>query len=773
MIAPTNTSTTAQQTELAAEQAVIDHAYRRLEAMREQARKVAAGLLEQGPGGTHQARLERDVRIHVTERRLADLRVGDAPLCFGRTDHDDGERLYIGRIAVSDERHDPLVVDWRAPAAEPFYRATGRHPMGLTRRRHFILRDRRLVGIDDELLGDRASAVGDDGDGDGGDGLVLMGEGALLAALQRSRTGRMGDIVATIQSEQDEVIRAPLPGILVVEGGPGSGKTAVALHRAAYLLYTHRFPLDRAGVLLVGPNRVFLRYVEDVLPALGEHTVAFATPAGLRPATPVRGVDPAATSRVKGDPRMAEVLARAARQREQPLGEPAIVPYGAHRLTLSATDSAGIVARAAKRAGSHNERRSSVERDLLRVLLRQLARRGVATDDGARAEAEERLRAEPAFAAACDAVWPTLTPEALLHRFLGSPELLSHAGAGVLSDDECAALYRPRSPRLSEVPWSEADIPLLDEANVLLGPLPAGRARPARSIDDGDDGGDGDDGERYAVERTLDDMGAHDPQVRATLRRRLLAQTEEDDDVGDLSNRTFGHVVVDEAQELSPMVWRMLGRRCPSGSMTIVGDLGQATGVWAPTSWDEVVAHLPRRRDPRVATLTVNYRTPAEVMDIAARVLADAAPELVPPVAVRRSGVDPVFEHVPAADLVVEAAAAVRAEVDHVAPGKVGVVAPEALLPRLAEALGPEMAATGTDGRVLDAPAALLLLATAKGLEFDSVVLVEPAAVVSESPQGLRALYVALTRTTSRLRVVHADPLPRALGGGVAVASPA
>jgi len=766
--APASPSTTAQHAELAIEQAVIDHAYERLEAMREQARKVAAGVLDQGPGGTHQARLERDVRMHLTERRLADLRVGDAPLCFGRTDHDDGERLYIGRIAVSDEQHDALVVDWRAPAAEAFYRATGRHPMGLTRRRHFILRDRRLVGIDDELLGSRA--FGGDADGTGGtanstaaDGLVLMGEAALLAALQRSRTGRMGDIVATIQAEQDEIIRAPLPGILVVEGGPGSGKTAVALHRAAYLLYTHRFPLDRAGVLLVGPNRVFLRYIEDVLPALGEHTVAFATPAGLRPTTPLRGVDSPAAARVKGDPRMSEVLAQAVRQRQQPLAEPATIPHGAHRLGVSVSDSAGVIARSRRRGGSHNERRAGVERGLLRLLVRQLAR-GVAADDGARAEVEEALRTEPAFVAVCDSLWPILTPEALLHRLLGSPALLSDAGGGVLSKEESAALHRPRSARLSEVPWSEADIPLLDEAGDLLGPLPAGGARPRAGIDD--------ESERWAIDRTLDDMGATDPQMRAALRRRLLAEADNGDgDVPDLASRTFGHIVVDEAQELSPMQWRMLGRRCPSGSMTIVGDLGQATGVWAPTSWDEVVAHLPRRREPKVATLTVNYRTPAEVMDIAARVLAEASPGRVPPIPVRRSGIDPVFDRVGADELVVEAAAAVRAEVGRVAPGKVGVVTAAALLPQLAEALGPEVAATSTDGRVLDAPAALLLVATAKGLEFDSVVLVEPSAVVEESPQGLHALYVALTRTTSRLRVVHAGTLPSALTGDVSVAT--
>ncbi|HEX2023829.1 MAG TPA: UvrD-helicase domain-containing protein [Acidimicrobiales bacterium] len=755
---------TLQQDEIAAEQAVIDHAYDRLEAMREQARKVVAGVLDQGAGGTHQARLERDVRMHVTERRLAELRVGDGPLCFGRTDHDDGERLYIGRLAVSDDNHDALLVDWRAPAAEPFYRATGRHPMGLTRRRHFVFRGRQLTAIDDELLGQPrpdGEAEGSEGSPDTYEGLVLMGEGALLAALGRSRTGRMGDIVATIQGEQDEVIRAPLAGILVVEGGPGSGKTAVALHRAAYLLYTHRFPLERAGVLLVGPNRVFLRYIEDVLPSLGEHTVTFATPAGLRPATPVRGVDAPATARVKGDPRMVEVVARAVAQRQEPLAQPVMVPFGVHRLTVSVADSARIVNRTRRRPGTHNERRAGVERGVLRLLVRQLGRRGVAVGDGARAEVEQRLREVPEFVAACDTMWPVLSAESLLHRFLGSPSLVADAGRGVLTPEECRVIERPRSARLADVPWTDADVALLDEALTSLGPVPTQRSRPAAGV-----GTDGDDedaaAEARAIERALDDIGA-DRGVRAALRRHLLDEADDGDEVPDLATRTFGHVLVDEAQELSPMQWRMLARRCPSGSMTIVGDLGQATGVWAPATWDEVIAHMPHRREPRIARLTVNYRTPAEVMEVAVRVLAEVAPDMTPPIPVRHAGVAPVFARVAAGDLVAEAADAVRAEIGEVSPGKVGVVAPAAMLGPLAESLGPGSAAAGTHGAVLDAPAAVLTLATAKGLEFDSVVVVEPAAVVAESPQGLRALYVALTRTTQRLRVVHAEPLPAAL----------
>ncbi|HEX3393341.1 MAG TPA: UvrD-helicase domain-containing protein [Acidimicrobiales bacterium] len=736
--------------ELAAEQAVIDRAYDRIEAMREQARRVAEGMLDQGAGGTHSARLERDVRIHVTERRLAELRVGDAPLCFGRTDHDDGERLYIGRMAVSDDTNDALIVDWRAPAAEPFYRATGRHPMGLTRRRHFVLRGRRLVGIDDELLD--AELLGADHD-DGS--LVLVGEGALLAALERSRTGHMGDIVATIQSEQDEVIRAPLPGILVVEGGPGSGKTAVALHRAAYILYTHRFPLERAGVLLVGPNRIFLRYIEDVLPALGEHTVVFATPSGLRPITPVAGVDSPATARVKGDARMAEVIARAVSQRQQALGEPVEIPWGRHRLTVSVHDSARLVSRARRGSSAHNERRTALERLLVRHLVNQLEARGTNVTDEARSDLQEGLRSDPGFVAAVNAMWPALTPEALLHRFLASPELIARAGRGLLDASECAALHRPASPTTADVAWTDADVALLDEATVCLGERPLPRVATI---------GADDDDRSYAIERALDDAGAFDPQMRADLRRRLEADAGEvDAEVPDLATRTFGHVLVDEAQDLSPMQWRMVARRCPSGSMTIVGDLGQATGPSAPTDWAEVVAQLPHRRELRIASLTVNYRTPAEVMEVAARVLAEAAPHIVAPMAVRRAGVEPVFSRADPGQVVETAAHMARAEAAEVGPGKVGVLAPAGLLGDLAAAIGPDLARTGADVGVLDAQVAVLAPEMAKGLEFDSVIVVEPAGVVAQSPQGLRALYVALTRTTRRLRGVSSEPLPPAL----------
>jgi DNA helicase IV len=712
--------------------------------MRNSARAAAADVLELGQGGTHSARFERDVRVEVTERRLAALREADAGLVFGRIDREDGERLYVGRVAISDEDNEPLVVDWRARAAAPFYRATPGDPMGLARRRHFLLRGRRLVGIEDDLLG---------GDDEGGD-LVLVGEAALLASLRRARTGRMADIVSTIQREQDEVIRSPLPGILVVQGGPGTGKTAVALHRAAYLLYTYRFPLERAGVLLIGPNRVFLRYIEQVLPSLGEHTVAFATPGTLLAAVTVAATDTAEAIRLKGDVRMAKVLSRAVRQRQRPLPRPASVPLGAHVLTVTPEDSAVVVNRIKRRRGTHNSRRAAFEREISRILLDQWrARERLAPDDPLPDDLERQLRRTRAYVEAVERMWPVLTPGALLHDLFSVPALLRLAAHGVLDDREWRALVRPRQRRLADVAWSEDDVALLDEAAVHLGPVPQ-NARPVDASDED---------ERAIFERALEDTGNIDPKMRADLLEHLARWTREPaaDEQPDLATRTFGHVLIDEAQDLSPMQARMIGRRVPSGSMTIVGDLGQASGDHAARRWEDVVAHLPHPRRSRVAELSVNYRTPVEVMDVAARVLAAATPGLSPPRSVRSTGEAPAVTTADGAGggLVASAARAARAERERVESGRVAVVAPVALVPALREALD----APDDGAGMLEQPVAVFTVDGAKGLEFDAVVVVEPAAIVAERRNGLRSLYVALTRTTRRLHLVHHAPLPAPL----------
>ncbi|HUC14464.1 MAG TPA: AAA family ATPase [Acidimicrobiales bacterium] len=772
--------------DLPAEQAYIDRAYERLEAVRaETEAQLREAFRERG--GTFQSFTERDIRVRNGLNRLEKLQLGREALIFGRIDRahsdadaapagaaaptgaladadagpvgEDGrhETFHIGRLAISDAEHEPLVVDWRAPVAEPFYRATGARPMGLRRRRHFLTDGRRVIDLEDELFAQ--------GDGTGGaEALGLAGPSVLLAALARAHTGRMRDIVATVQAEQDEIIRAPLTGALVVQGGPGTGKTAVALHRAAYLLYTYRFPLEVQGVLVVGPNPTFLRYIDQVLPSLGETGVELSTASGLyKRARPV-AAEPSDVARLKGDPRMAQFIRRAVHQRERPLRKTAEIPYGRAVLTLTPEASAEIVAAARRRSGTHNVRRRAVETLLWEHLAGELERRAEANAarsgadieivleaTGAGEDLEELLEARPAGARPAEVgaelrrrpmvaellerMWPRLTPEALLHDLFGAKPLIELAGKGALSAREFDLLYRPRSASLEEVHWTQADIALLDEASWLLGPQRAGPPN-------------------------------------------------------EQPNRTYGHIVVDEVQDLSPMELRMVGRRSLSGSMTLVGDIAQATGPWAPASWDELMAHVPRRREWRLVGLSVSYRAPAEVMALARRVLAVALPGVSPPEPVRHTGQAPRFlslgPHPEPGDAgvglggnvgsndaawlsligrtVAEEVSAVAAARGRDDDGSVGVLVPAALLADVRSALAGEGIVGGEVGAgALDTQVSLLALGDAKGLEFDSVVVVEPAGIVAQSPSGMRALYVALTRCTRRLAIVYREPLPAPL----------
>jgi hypothetical protein len=525
----------AEQQDLDEEQQYLDRAYQGVEAMRGEATRMLDSVLDLGRGGTFQSRTERDIVVRTSLARLAQLDIGDEALCFGRidrapTDGELGESFHIGRLAVSGPDHEPLVVDWRAPVAEPFYRATGLDPQGLSRRRHLAVRDRRVVGVEDELFGAAAQRPGAERAGApaglADDGLILGGPGALLAALDEARTGRMSDIVGTIQREQDEIIRSPLAGVLVVQGGPGTGKTAVALHRAAYLLYTHRFPLERQGVLVIGPNPLFLRYIEQVLPSLGETGVTLSTVTGLVPEIRVRGVDRTDVARLKGEARMARVISRAIRTRQRPLRQDVDVPFGAVVLRLGVAASERIIDQARRRPGPHNLRRRFVEDQVLALLVEQdTARRAgletpvgrpetpaAASDlsgagdphegvesNGSRpaddlegpleavdaesvdaVELTRRLRRAPAVIEALDRMWPRLSGHELLHDLLGARPLLAAAGKGVLSAAEQALLFRPRSASLDEVPFTTADAALVDEARALLGPRRArrGRSRP-------------------------------------------------------------------------------------------------------------------------------------------------------------------------------------------------------------------------------------------------------------------------------------------------------
>ncbi len=792
----------AAHADLEAEQAHVDRAYERLDQLRSDTQAMLRSVLDQGRGGTHQFREERDVIVRTSLARLDQLDIGEQALCFGRIDrrHGDGavEAFHIGRLGVSGEGLEPLVVDWRAPVAEPFYRATGREPMGLVLRRHLAAQGRRIVGLEDERFGRSDTAEPAPQAGTAADvdtELDLGGPGALLAALEGARSGFMRDIVSTIQREHDEIIRSPLLGVFVVQGGPGTGKTAVALHRAAYLLYTHRFPLERQGVLVIGPNPLFLRYIEHVLPSLGESGVTLSAVTGLVHGAQVGGEDGSPVARLKGEAHMAAFVAQAVRSRQRPLRRDAVVPYGSAILRLTVEESAQVVAAARRRPGTHNSRRRFVEQMVVRRLADDYLRtmsvhaaapdlgtghhggsggEGAAGPDGSNrsvdanrspghwptgsngptasngpsgsngptgsngsngsngspdlddaydvehvdessfdlTEFSRLVQRLPELAEALDRMWPRLSAEELLHDLFGAPPLLALAGRRALSPDQQAALYRPRSESLADVPWTAADLALLDEARVLLGPR-RGRA-----------GGGDQEG----------------------------------------TPRTYGHIVVDEAQDLSPMQLRMVARRSLSGSITVVGDIGQATGPWAPSSWEDVTAHLPVHRPPRLVELTVSYRTPAEVVEVAGRVLAATAPQLRPPTPIRRTGVAPRFVRAGHGDLAEAVVRVARETMADVSPGTAAVLAPASLVAELALALdaaGLEASDPRTDG--LGAPLSLLPVDLANGLEFDAVVVVEPEAVVAESPQGLRSLYVALTRPTRRLAVVHAGPLPTAL----------
>jgi DNA helicase IV len=716
----------------AAEQAYIDGLYVRLAELRAH---TAARLAEVRLYQTRhrQALLERDAEIYLLEGALARYDVGGGALCFGRIDLEDGARYYIGRLGLSDESLEPLLVDWRAPAAEPFYRATPGQPEGVVLRRHLLCEGRRLVAIDDEVFD--VAALGDERRN------ALRGEAALMAALQRRRTGRMADIVATIQAEQDEVIRSPLEGVLLVQGGPGTGKTAVALHRAAYLLYTHRERLSARGVLIVGPSTVFLRYIEQVLPALGETGAVLARVGDMYPGIAARRPESAEATEVKGRSGMVDVLKRAVRTRQRILREETIVGFGTVLLRVTPQASRSARRRARATGLPHNRAKAVFDNALVDELVEQAeakdASLGRSNAQGRRRELRTALRRSREFRALTYRLWPELTPAELIGDLMSSRVLIRAAGRGTLTEDEVVALHRP--PDEGEQTWSQADAPLLDEAAELLGEIqrrPSRRRRRARE----------DDGNGQAA--TIEEMARAD---------RTWA---------------YGHVIVDEAQEVSPMAWRMLVRRCPQRSMTVVGDWAQRSVDWGARDWTGALGPAATER-LRVAELTVNYRTPEEAMALAGRLLAEVDPGLEAPSAIRSSGFIPWSLAVEPGALGDVAVGVAAAEIDAVGDGRIAVVVPAALKDAVGGALHRGLGdRVSTDtGSALDRPVAVLGVAEVKGLEFDSVLVIEPAAIVEASRRGANDLYVAVTRTTNRLGLLHTRALPDALSSARQVAS--
>lgn len=737
--------------ELRREQSHLDRLYARLDELRARTAAELARVRRAGAIGTPQARSERDAFAVLREQRLTQLDHAESGLCFGRLDLRDGQRRYIGRIGLSDDAQHQLLVDWRAPAAEDFYRATPASPGAAVRRRHLVTRARTVTGIEDEVLD--LDALGE------AETATLAGEGMMLAAINAARTGRMGDIVATIQAEQDRVIRSPLDGVLVVQGGPGTGKTAVALHRTAYLLYTHRERLARRGVLVVGPSPVFLRYIEQVLPSLGETGVAMTTPAELFPGVVATASEPAEVARLKGDLRMAQVMAAAVHNRVRLPDEPRHIRVDGALLELTPARMAQARDRARRTGRPHNAARVTFVLDLLDHLAEQ-AEEGVGPRLGGRDRSEiiDDLRASRDVRRELNLAWPPLTAEGLLSDLYARPDRL-RAATSMLTEAERQLLARDHG-----APWTLGDVPLLDEVAALIGEddsaaRAAARAAAAARAEEVE----------YAKAVLNQVGGSAAAMVTAQqLASRFGGSSTEQSPRGVVErasvDRTweFGHVVVDEAQELSPMAWRLLGRRCPSASMTVVGDVAQTASAAGASAWRDVLDPvLPGRW--RMVELTVNYRTPAQIMDLAARVLVAArgATGVSMPSSVRQGRWPPLLTTIDPGDLE-SLTAVVKGELDMMSQGRIAVVGPRAghreRVEVLSAALGEGLVGSGPDG--MDRRVGVFTPDAVKGLEFDVVVLVEPGEIVVETPRGVNDLYVSMTRATQRLHVVSSGGLP-------------
>ncbi|HTK62764.1 MAG TPA: RNA polymerase recycling motor ATPase HelR [Pseudonocardia sp.] len=739
--------------ELLSERSYVAGLYERLDA--ERARVQAQ--YESALGGTGGSPMERDVQVRASAKQVKRLHVADSGLCFGRLDSLSGERSYIGRIGIFDEDDDyaPLLLDWRAPASRPFYTATGANPENMRRRRQFHTRGRRIVEFTDEMFGRPGGA--DLGGADLGD---APGDAALLAAVNAPRGEGMRDIVMTIQAEQDEIIRLDHPGVLVIEGGPGTGKTVVALHRVAYLLYTQRERIERNGVLVVGPNPAFLNHIGRVLPSLGESDVVFVTTGDLVPGLRVDTEDTPEAARLKGSLAILEVLKAAVSSRQRLPEDPLPITLAGVELQIDGEicEWARDEARASGRP--HNEARAVFVEIITYVLteraINRIGRGWVTREDKKewerlRAELLRELGANDRFTAVIDELWPILTPETLLGPLYESAELLRAAGA-----DRALA-------RTDGTAWTVSDVPLLDELVDLLGRDRAAEQVAQRAAER----------ERKAqaeyAEAALDmltnrqDSMDDEDHLYATdlLYASELADRFVEHDTRELVERasadrdwTYRHVVVDEAQELSAMDWRVLMRRCPSRSFTVVGDLAQRrseAGAGAgDTSWATMLdPYVPGRWEYR--SLTVNYRTPAEIMSVAAAVLAEFAPGVKPPESVRACGVRPWSRRVGDDGMAAAVEEFVRDEAGR--EGTCVVIGPPHR--------GPGRPPGGGSSTV---PGAVAPHAT-KGLEFDSVLVVDPDLILADGPRGAAELYVALTRATQRLGVLHRGPLPAVLSG--------
>ncbi|GAA4285288.1 AAA family ATPase [Brevibacterium daeguense] len=741
----------SEQTEINLEQQNLDVVYERLDELRDEAQAKLSTVRRTNVGGNHQNRSERDAFATLYEDQLVKLNNAEEGLVFGRIDAADGDTTYIGRIGLSDAERRQLVMDWRAPASEPFYRATAADPGEVIRRRHIATRRRSVIGIEDDVLDLTAL--------DQEDIQSLHGEGALIASLSSHRTGRMSDIVATIQAEQDRIIRKPLAGVVVVQGGPGTGKTAVALHRAAYLLYQHRERIAKSGVLLVGPSPVFLKYIEQVLPSLGETGAVLLTPGQLMPGFETTLHDRDTTAAIKGDLRMVQVIAKSVRNYQRVPKESQELVVGRHTIVMTPAMVKQARERARRTGNPHNQARDTFVSALLKQLVPLLAeQQGLAGTDEQLPELLEDLRNSRDVKVAVNLCWLPLTPSGVLDALFSKPQKLVAAADGILSFEEMARLRRNRRS-----PLTVEDVPLLDEVAELIGPWEA--AAPDR-----------DTAEIEYAEAVLDMTGTGDmvsaEQLAQRYASRELSLTVAERAAED-REWTYGHLVVDEAQELSPMQLRLLFRKVPSKSATLVGDLAQATTVDSGRTWQSVLQpHVGDRFS--LEQLSVSYRTPARIMTLANSLLTTYFPGLRVPEPVREGSWDPKIDVMP--DLAAASAAlpdVIGEELAAIGGGRIAVIATPAHVELVEHALSnAQHVDFGRGPAGIDHTVAVLSPFEAKGLEFDGVIVLEPAAIApAGDTRGIGELYVALTRATSRLRVVGVEPsvLSPFLDAGAAV----
>ncbi len=701
------TTTTKLEAELAIEQAHVDSVYAQLQNATRSARSIAAEGAARFASDRERyvreedgtALFERDAFAFQAARRLAVLDAEHEGLVFGKLDLTDRETRYIGRIGVRDLEFEPLVIDWRARAAEPFYRATPAEPMDVVRRRVLRCRNDIVVGIEDDLL--NAEAAPED--------MAIIGEGALMAALSRARGHQMRDIVATIQAEQDEAIRAPYQGVTVIAGGPGTGKTVVGLHRTAYLLYSNRRRFENGGVLVVGPSAVFMNYIDRVLPSLGEDTVTLRSLGQvISDVLPIEAtrVDEAAAAVAKGSLRMLPVLRRLVAELGEVSDSGLLLTIKGEPLRLS-REELGRIRRQVLTHQPYNRGRPAGEDGIIAALWQKAPE---ALDVSGIEEFDDLVRSTSTYRQLLAGWWPPITAAEALRR-LGDPVLIDR----VSSDDLTGDARRAVRESYELEGWSIADVALLDELVHLLGALPE------------------------EAEQDVFIEGGETSEL-ITIGERL---TETRDVDTDEPHSTYAHVLIDEAQDITPLQWRMLRRRGPQASWTIVGDPAQS-------SWPDVeesqraLVDLIGTSPSRTYRLSTNYRSPAEVFDLASAYIVNSFPEADLPVAVRTTGIDPVLDETPAADFG-DAVVRVLGELLGSLEGTVAAIASPSRVDEVREivAADPTLA---VDQRLV-----ILTALEAKGLEHDGVLVVDPDSIVAESPGGERVLYVALTRATQRL----------------------